>query len=235
MIEWIRYWLGKNPTPEECYDKCCRTIDSIQLDLKIESQGLKEMEKKWMNQTKKAAEKSDCKEAYMNAKQVIQTRRFQQNYTHLCMNLENMKVKLQMAKTMGSMNQLMSTMVRSIRTMLKVVNPQKFIDIMKEFEKLDMRLECMNDVLDDTINTAMSKPEDLPEIDTLVQQVFDELHIKNIDTNMVQLTNNNQNIGKNQVIMDNNNNSSSSSILLDENMVRLQKRLLSNQEDCNDD
>lgn len=220
MMNWMKYWLGRNPTPEQYYDKCCRAMDSIQLDLKIEEQGLKDMEKKWMTQTKRAAEKNDSKEAYNTAKQVIQTRRFQQNYTHLYTNLENMKVKLQMAKTMGSMNQLMSTMVRSMKAMFKVVNPQKFMDIMKEFEKVDIRLECMNDVLDDTMNISLSKPEDVPEIHLLVQQIFDELQIRNVDANMVQLANNNQHI--NNPIM--NQAHAGSSILLDENMVRLQQR-----------
>lgn len=227
MIKWIGCWFGRNLTPEQYYDKCCRTIDSIQLDLKIESQGLKDMEKKWMNQTKKAAERNDSKEAYNTAKQVIQTRKFQQNYTNLCMNLENVKIKLQMAKTIGSMNKLMSTMVQSMRTMLKIVNPQKFMDIMNEFEKIDIRLECMNDILDETINATILKQEDnnVPEINLLVQQVFDELQIQNIDANIIQLTNHEtKNIST--IIMDQN--FSSSSTLLDENMVRLQQRLQKN-------
>ncbi|XP_076445008.1 charged multivesicular body protein 2b-like [Babylonia areolata] len=174
-------FFSKKPTVEQQIRQNDRVLRRQQRDLERDRGSLEKEEKKLEMEIKKAAKQGNKQAATILAKQLVNLRKqktksfaagskmqaigHQQKVMH-----SNMK----MAKAMGSTTK---TMVE----MNKVMDPQKTLQVMQEFEKESTKMGMSEEMINDTLDDILTESGDEEEQDAIVSQVLDEIGIEITD------------------------------------------------------
>ena len=174
MWSWL---FGVPPTPKEMLIDCKKTIRTGIRELERDRERLQRDERKLQREVKEIAAQGNMGAARMMAKQIIRirndiTRRLQEK-----MQLEGVLSTLQTMSSTAAMAESMKTATRAIYTLNQRMNLPQLQRFMQTYEKesaiQQMKLEIMNDTLDDALHVDGEEDDE----NILVDQVLDEIGI----------------------------------------------------------
>lgn len=139
---------------------------------------LEKQEKQLELDIKKAAKQGNKQAATTLAKQLIQVRN--QKTKSMAMSGKMTALNHQ-TKTMASTAKMAQTMGATAKTMGKMnaqFDPVKVQKTMQEFERESTKMEMSEEMMSDTIDSALAGSDDEAETDTVVAGILDEIGIE---------------------------------------------------------
>ena len=155
-----------------------REFRSTERQLQRDRTQLERQEKQLEADIRKVAKQGNKQAATTLAKQLIQVRA--QKTKSMAMSGKMTALNHQ-TKTMASTAKMAQTMGATAKTMHKVneqFDPVKVQKTMMEFEKESTKMEISEELMTDTLDTALAGSDDETETDTVVASILDEIGIE---------------------------------------------------------
>jgi charged multivesicular body protein 2A len=194
-------------TPSEMMSKSLASLRKASRSIEREMERLQEREEDVLYEMKDYAQRGKNQAVRTLAKELIRSRNAENKLLEVKIQLESTQHQIQTLHSTAAMTEAMKSTVRAMYAMNKQVDAQALQRIMMEFTKQNDFMDMKQDIMNDTLDSAMENDGDDTLQEELISKILDEVGI--------ELTND----MANAPVRRNNNNSG----LDDETMERLHK------------
>ncbi|XP_076466306.1 charged multivesicular body protein 2b-like [Babylonia areolata] len=174
-------FFSKKPTVEQQMRGNDRVLRRQQRDLERDRTSLEKEEKKLEMEIKKAAKQGNKQAATILAKQLVALRKQRTKSYAAGSKIQAIGNQQKMMHSNMKMAKAMGTTTKTMTEMNKVMDPQKTMQVMQEFEKQSTKMGMTEEMINDTLDDILAESGDEEEEDAIVNQVLDEIGIEITD------------------------------------------------------
>ncbi|KAK6169996.1 charged multivesicular body protein 2b [Patella vulgata] len=171
-------FFSKKPTVEQQLRQNERVMKKQQRDVDRDRGKLEKEEKKIEMEIKKAAKQGNKQAATILAKQLVALRKQKTKTYAVNSKIGAIGNQQKLMHSNMKMANAMGTTTKTMVQMNKVMDPQKTMKTMQEFEKESMKMGMTEEMIDDTLDDILGESGDEEEQDAIVSQVLDEIGIE---------------------------------------------------------
>ncbi|XP_064613965.1 charged multivesicular body protein 2b-like [Liolophura sinensis] len=168
----------KKPTVEQQLRQNDRVMKKTQRDIIRDRGQLEKQEKQLEMEIKKAAKQGNKQAATILAKQLVALRKQKTRTYAAGARIQGISSQQKLMHSNMKMANAMGTTTKTMTQMNKVMDPQKTMQMMKEFERENAKMEMTEEMMNDTLEDAFAESGDEEEQDAIVSQVLDEIGIE---------------------------------------------------------
>jgi charged multivesicular body protein 2A len=174
-MDFFKNLFKRGPTPEEQMKEYKRNLDKTIRELERERTKLASQEKQLHSQMKKTAKQGDQNTLRIMAKDLVRTRRYQQSFFRMKMQIQAVSLRLTTMTSVNMMTKAMAGVTKAMRAMNGAMNLPQMQGIMAEFERQNEMMGMKEEMINEAIDDAMAGEDDETEMDTEVNKVMDEV------------------------------------------------------------
>jgi len=173
ILEWA---FGKRMTPAERLRKNRRMLDKAIRELDTQRVKLEKQEKTLVATIRTSAQKGQMGACKIQAKDLVRTRRYIEQFYSMRSNLQKISLRLQTYQSQDQMAAAMKGATMALGSMNRQMNLPALQRIAMEFEResdiMEQRQEMMDDAIDDAMDVGIEE-----EGDEVVEQVLEEIGV----------------------------------------------------------
>lgn len=174
-------FFSKKPTVEQQIRENDRVLRRQQRDMERDRGSLDKEETKLEMEIKKAAKQGNKQAVTILAKQLIALRNQKTKSFATGSKIQAIGNQQKMMHSNMKMASAMGTTTKTMVQMNKVMDPQKTMKTMQEFEKESMKMGMTEEMINDTLDDILAESGDEEEQDAIVNKVLDEIGIEITD------------------------------------------------------
>ncbi|XP_064628558.1 charged multivesicular body protein 2b-like [Lineus longissimus] len=167
--------FGKKPTVQEQLKQNDREMRKTDRDLARDRNQLEKQEKQLQMDIKSAAKRGDQATARVLAKQLVNLRKQKNKSYCVGSKIKSINAQSKMMASNMKMADAMGKTTKTMQQMNKVMDPEKTMKVLQDFEKESMKMEMSEDMMNDTFDDLFEESGDEAEQDAIVNQVLDEI------------------------------------------------------------
>ncbi|ESO84176.1 hypothetical protein LOTGIDRAFT_203267 [Lottia gigantea] len=171
-------FFKKKPTIEQQIRENDRTTKRTQRGVERDRANLEKEEKKIEMEIKKAAKQGNKQAATILAKQLVALRKQKTKTYAVNSKIGAIGNQQKLMHSNMKMANAMGTTTKTMVEMNKVMDPQKTMKMMQDFEKESTKMGMTEEMIDDTLDDILAESGDEEEQDAIVSQVLDEIGIE---------------------------------------------------------
>ena len=172
---------GTPLTPQEMMQKSRKSLRQAVRNIEREMDRIQEREPEIKYQMKDYAQQGKVQAVKLLAKELIRLRNAENKLLSVKIQLESTQHQIESLSSTAAMTEAMKTSVRAMYAMNKQVDAQALQRIMMEFEKQTEFMEMKQEVMNDTIDSAMQGEGDEDAQDEMISRVLDEVGINLVE------------------------------------------------------
>ncbi|CAF1065272.1 unnamed protein product [Brachionus calyciflorus] len=169
--------FGKKDVKEEIKAQN-KVLRSAQRDIDRDKNQLEREMKKLELDIKKMAKEGNKQACVVLAKQLVQLRNQQTRNVSASARITGIKTHTQVMASNIKLGEAMKTTTQTMVQMNKIQDPAKTAQIMREFEKQNMKMGMTDEMINDTLEGVLEGSDDEAQSDAIVNQVLDEIGIE---------------------------------------------------------
>ncbi|KAL8584367.1 hypothetical protein ACOMHN_031987 [Nucella lapillus] len=171
-------FFSKKPTVEQQIRQNDRVLRRQQRDLNRDRGAMDREEKKLEMEIKKAAKQGNRQAATVLAKQLVAVRKQKTKSFAAGSKIQSIGHQQKVMHSNMKMANAMGSTTKTMVEMNKVMDPQKTLQTMQDFEKESTKMAMSEEMIDDTLDDILAESGDEEEQDSIVAQVLDEIGIE---------------------------------------------------------
>lgn len=168
---------GTPLTPQEMMQKSRKSLRQAVRNIEREMERIQEREPDVQYQMKEYAQQGKISAVKLLAKELIRLRAAENKLLTVKIQLESTQHQIESLSSTAAMTEAMRTAVRAMYAMNKQVDAQALQRIMMEFDKQTEFMEMKQEIMNDTIDSAMQGEGDEAAEEEMINRVLDEVGI----------------------------------------------------------
>lgn len=168
---------GTPMTPQEMMQKSRKSLRTAVRNIEKEMERIQEREPEILYQMKDYARSNKGTAVKLLAKELIRLRAAENKLLAVKIQLESTQHQIESLSSTAAMTEAMKTAVRAMYAMNKQVDAQALQRIMMEFDRQSEFMEMKQEIMNDTIDGAMTGDADEEEEEQMISRVLDEVGI----------------------------------------------------------
>jgi division protein CdvB (Snf7/Vps24/ESCRT-III family) len=170
--------FGKKPTLKEQVRENERTVNKQARELDRERLALQRQEKQITAEIKKAAKEGNEQAARILAKSLIRNRQQQTQMLTTSVQMKGVNTAMKSQVATAKMAEAMGTSANIMGKMNAQINPAQVQQIMANFERQNEMMAMKDEMISDTLDSAMGVDGEDEEVDQAMGEVLDSLGIE---------------------------------------------------------